>query len=617
VNAPLKPQMSGRSRETPQPELIPQRSSRRTPAQEQLKRRPSTRKDPITTTAKKRGRPSKKDVLEEGDMNVVPKSYPTQSDGEGTVTKKRKIGGDLIDEAQDLPKSREPSKGRPKATINPHDSLAQTDDSLITDAPAEIPQKKRKKRKSIGQNSTKKRPGLAPTRGRQDPIRPHVDVAASAVDLEPVMQEEMITSPGKQLVRELDSQTEVPDSTGTEVQQAPEAEEIGSPAEQAHSLEEPVDAGTGEEDPVSETEEQPIKSKKRKKRKSIGQVQKPRKKSTGSTPIQAKDSSRTRTSISKVKAATTPSQAKSKRKRPLPESETAEHDGIEDDQGTDLIDPTAVPVRKKGGPKQPLSALNDENQDSPQTHIKKSGRLRKSTIPTAPKTKTKTKTASKPSQSKKQKARRKQPPQNTIPITVHRLSRPLPPSSTITFPAPPLKTPNAIDILSQFCCELLSKPLRPTTASSSSPSSLERKRKQRTVEIYSEELEARLFDLTQTLDMNTSLTTRVRLARREEKGLMSELKALKDEIQGIQTRKKELREQREKSIRERELVALLAGIENAVKQGREKGWDESEEMGMGGFEVLARKVAGGLQGGGILEKVKGMRGVLESVVEAL
>ena len=547
-------------------------------------------------------------------MNVVPNSYPTQSDGEGTVTKKRKIGGDSTEEAQDPPKSRKPSNGRPQATINSHDTLAQTNNSLVTDAPTGVPPTKRKKRKSIGQNSIRKRPRLelAPTKGRQDLIRPHVDVAASAEELEPVMQEEMVTSPGKQLVRELDSQTEVPNSTGHGVQQPPEAEENGSPAEQAHSLEELVGAGTVEY-PFAVAGEQPTKYKKRKKRKSIGQVQKPRKKSTVSTPIQAKDSSRTRTSTSKVKAATTLSQAKAKRKRPLPEQETAEHDAIEEGQGTDLIDPTEVPIRKRGRPKQPLPAFNDENQDSPQVHTKKPGRLKKSTIPAAPKIKT----APKLSPSSKQKARPKKPPKNTIPITVHRLSRSLPLSSTITFSAPPLKTPNAIDILSQFCRELLSNPLPPTITSSSSPSSLERKRKQRTVEIYSEELEARLFDLTQTLDMNTSLTTRVRLARREDKGLKNKLKALKDEIQGIQIRKKELREQREKSLKEQKLAALLAGIENAVKKGREMGWDESQEMGMGGFEVLARNVAEGLEGGGMLRKVKGVRGVLEPVVESL
>jgi hypothetical protein len=47
------------------------------------------------------------------------------------------------------------------------------------------------------------------------------------------------------------------------------------------------------------------------------------------------------------------------------------------------------------------------------------------------------------------------------------------------------------------------------------------------------------------------------------------------------------------------------------------GWDESENVGMGGFEVLAWRVAGdvsGRGGGGWLERVRAFNGVLEGLV---
>ncbi len=621
VNPPLKPKRSGRSRKTPQPDLLPQRSSRRTPAPEQLKPRPSSRKTPITTTGKERGRPSKKDALEGGDVNVVPNSYPTQSDGEGTVTKKRKTGGDAIEKSQDPPKSTKPSRGRPKAIPNPTNALAQPEGSPLERAPTEAPQKRKKKRKSIGQNSTRKRIKLASAGRQQDPIQGHVEVTASAEDLQPLAQGEIVTSPGKQLVRELDSQTEVPESTGPDIQQPTEVAGLETGAQHAPSFEEPVGSVVEEENSIAAVEEQPTRPKKRKKRKSIGQVQKPRKKSTGASTIQVQDSFDTQMSISKAKAATMPAQAKGRRRKPLSEPKRVEQDNVEENRSTDPIESTDLPTRKKGrpgAPRKPLPTVDEEPRDEPQTQSQKPGRPRKPTMPTAPPPTTAPKPTqiSKPKHHPPSKTRTKPPPKNSIPITVYRLSHPLPPSSTsLNIPQPPpLKTPNAVDIISQFCRELLSKP---DSTTSSSPTSLERKRKQRTTDIYSEELGTRLFDLTQTLDTNTTLATRVRLATREEKILRAELAALQSERAAIALRKQELDEAREKARKEDALNALLANVEKAVKKGREMGWDESENVGMGGFEVLAWRVAGdvsGRGGGGWLERVRAFNGVLEGLV---
>lgn len=551
-------------------------------------------------------------------MNVVPNSYPAQSDGEGTVTKKRKLGGNAIEKSQDPPKSSKPSRGRPRATPQPTNASAQTEGNPLERAPTEAPQIRRKKRKSIGQNSTRKRIKLASAGRQQDPIQVHVEVTASAEDLQPRAPDEIVTSPGKQLVRELDSRTEVPESAGLDNQQPTVAEGIEIIDEQTNSLEEPVGSRAEEEEPIAAAEEQPTRLKKRKKRKSIGQVQKPRKKPTGASPVQVDNSISAQASIPKAKAAATSAQAKGTRKRLLPEPKRVEQDSIEDGS-TGAVESTGLPTRTKGLPKGPLPTVDEEPQDELQVQSKRLGRSKKPTNTQAPKPNTTPKPtqSSKPKTQNPPKPRTKPPPKTSIPITVYRLSRPLPPSSTsLNIPQPaPLKNPNAVDILSQFCRELLSKP-----PSTSSPSSLEQKRKQRTTDIYSEELEARLFDLAQTLDTNTTLSTRVRLATREEKKLRTELAALQSEREAIALRKQELDEAREKARKEDSLNALLANIEKAVKNGRQMGWDENEKIGMGGFEVLARRVAGdvsGREGGGLLERVRAFNGVLEGVVGEL
>ena len=531
-------------------------------------------------------------------MNVVPNLYPTHGDGEGTVTKKRKIDGDLIEKAQGPLRSKKPFSGRPRESTNSQDIVAQTEGGLFAKVPAEVPRKKRKKRKSIGQNSTRKRAKLVPTRPRQEPIPVHIGVEASVKELEPLAQHEIVESPGKQLGRELDSRTEVTDLTGLGIQRPTEVGLVEGIIEQTQSIEEPMDIGADEENLVAPTAELPTKPKKRKKRRSIGQVQKPRKKSTELTPVQAKGSSGTQTPTSKTKTTTTPSQAKTKRKKTLSEPKTAEQRTIDEVRDTEPIDSPNVLIRRKALLKRPLPTANERSPPSPRPKTKKPSRPRTSNLRT----------------SMKPKPTSKPPPKNSIPITVFRLSHPLP-SSTLTLPTSSPKNPNPVDVLSQFCRELLAKPLSFTTATSS-PSSQERKRKQRAVEMYAEELESRLFDLTQTLDMNTLLARRVRLATKEEKGLRKELASLTDDIESIHHRKQELKEQEENVRKEEELSSLLTGIGEAVRKGRERGWNEDEKMA-GGFELGLRKIAGsvsGWEGGGVLQRVKGVSEMLEGLL---
>lgn len=138
---PLQPIKSGRSRKTPQPELPPQRSSRRTPKPEITQLQRSSRKTLATGVTKKRGRPAKKaisDVVEDLSTSRV-----TQADEEGVSTKKRKTSK----------VQKEQGDAMVSAAPEVQDDGVRTAESAPSAAPS-TGVKKRKKRKSIGQQST-------------------------------------------------------------------------------------------------------------------------------------------------------------------------------------------------------------------------------------------------------------------------------------------------------------------------------------------------------------------------------------------------------------------------------------------------------------------------------
>ena len=140
-NEPLQPLKSGRSRKTPQPELLPQRSSRRTPKPEKTQAQRLSRKIPAKGVTKKRGRPVRKAISDQLDDTSM--SRVTHADEEGISTKKRK------------PDKFQKEKEGVLASVAPE---VQGDGTGTTDAaPSVGPStgiKKRKKRKSIGQQST-------------------------------------------------------------------------------------------------------------------------------------------------------------------------------------------------------------------------------------------------------------------------------------------------------------------------------------------------------------------------------------------------------------------------------------------------------------------------------
>ena len=145
---PLQAIKSGRSRKTPQPELPPQRSAR-TPKTGKSQLQRSSRKTPAARTSKKRGRPAELEGSDE--LGDISKTRVTETDEEGNTTKRRKVSRAQKERGD---------------TENSTASGAQGDgttERAVTPKPApSTGVKKRRKRKSIGQQSASRAKSAKP-----------------------------------------------------------------------------------------------------------------------------------------------------------------------------------------------------------------------------------------------------------------------------------------------------------------------------------------------------------------------------------------------------------------------------------------------------------------------
>ncbi len=599
---------------------MPQHSTRRTPAPEELRLQLSTTRTldpdallsqtPLQHTLAKGAAPKRGRIAVEEGIDL-PDAITTQDDGEGVFTKKRKLN-----------KGKEMRNDSTPPEVQVQDSQPVEPDLSIKPSSGV---KRRKKRVSIGQQSMKPKPKNRESLS-QGGRQPQKRVPKSKLRL----PAEPLDSLGTQLQQEVQETIETSDHTARPQQQGSKR---GPDAEGGRGIDAEEQGGTKvgkrkrksivsqpkkrlksvkangkdlqhaqEEDPYPEPEAPPIldrnadvvpdstgvvveepRSKpkpKRRKRRSIGQQsvgrQKGKKKSTSlDSPVrpaskkQSEPKPATQLEAKKVETAIASRATARPRRRP----QTVDDEPPLDDEGESIPDsePEALDFKKR--PAHP-------NKEAAPLHPK----------PTA---------ASKPSRLRPQKPRAQRqppsrtsrpPPKNTIPITIY---RPLSPGSITSTSTPtsdvfsdPLTnlpqlpptqpTLTAPSILSQMTRELLSKSITSlaslAAANPTQRSALQRRKK--TVEAYGAELEARLIQLTRAVGENEMLSRRVRECGKEER----ELRRTVGEVEGERER---IRVRREEALREREkgrLEWLLKGIEGVVLRGWEMQWREKEAV---------------------------------------
>ena len=606
---------------------MPQRSTRRTPAPEELRLQESTkrassskallpqrssRRTPTPGIDTKQGQVAKHPLTEVDEGTDLPDATTTQD----VATKKRKLS-----EAKGL-------------KSNPTIPEVQVQDSQpIEPDPSVQPnsgEKRRKKRKSIGQQSMRPKPKnrATPIKGGRQPQR-RVPRSELGLPAEP------LDSPTTQLQQEVRETIETPaqahhpqqreskkgnDTEGgrtidTEEQggtalgkrkrknavaqpkkrlksgkanandiQRSQAADHGPEPEAPTNLDrnaEAVPDSTGvaaEEQSTSLRDEEPrMKPKpKRRKRRSIGQqsiVRQKRKKELTSLDNSVQPVSKKQ---SEPKPATQP---KTKNVRTAAASRAT--------------------ARQRRSPQNDVSSIEEKGEKIPDVEPEASGprKRRAHAIKEVPPLHPKRTATSKPSKPRPQKTKPQHqplspppraPPKNTIPITIY---HPLSPVTTTSTSTPtsdvfsdPLSNPahfhptqptlTAPSILSQMTRELLSKTTTSLTSlASANPSQrsvLQRRKK--AVEAYGAELETRLIQLSRAVGENEVLRRRVRERGKEERELRRKVAEVEEERERVRVRREEVRREKENG----RLEGLLRGIKEVVKRGWEMEWTEKE-----------------------------------------
>lgn len=276
AHSPTKLQRSGRFRPTLNPNLIPRRSSRRTP-QPELLRHPSPSKTVISTASNKTGKHNTSGPATAVHQDGAPKSSVCENGVQGNVVRKRNVGAGVNDKKKNAVKSGG-TLDTFEQNIDQENEAQRIDfhsnsENLQTGV-AEPHGKKRKKRRSIGQIQRKK---------------PRTQNVEDQLDNEESEQTKALTLTRRSAENSVEHSTNTVEGF---LQPLGRSAVIGSLSEPQNS----VPGGRAEQDlkrVVPKVKAQP--KTRRKKRKSIGQIQAPRKRL--STEIKHERAVRTTESI--------------------------------------------------------------------------------------------------------------------------------------------------------------------------------------------------------------------------------------------------------------------------------------------------------------------------------
>ncbi len=620
-NAPLQPQKSGRSRKTPQPELVPQksgrsrktpkpelrpqRSTRRTPAPEDSTLQQSSQRIPDAKETKKRGRPKAIPEIDEGKA--------TENEADKGAPKRRRLNA--------VPKSKKAAKDA-KVLDDVTVPEVQVKDSQATqedrDTLPKKPVKKRKKRKAIGQQAIRKSrlsgtTPLRPTRQAQKraykpEINPPVEPTVPTTPEPPAYSR--ITTPALQ-DREQDQflDTMIPSDAVTQVHDAGLTQDteaagpkprkrkrkLAEAQENQHARPNVRNSALAESDDIEQSTTQQVKPKPKRGPKPKAEqkaLDEETKKGKPAERLPAELDQPVENSVEPMgeASAVAPDQAnvpgqevpKEQHKPRRKKRKSIGQQSLKSKRKSTSLGTPSKPPDNEATSSGPRAALkhqitqppiheqpDEETQEledslpNPIPPKKKRGRPRKadSVAPASAPPPTF------PPQPRTQKPKPRAPPKNTIPITYYAAPSPSTTPESLTTLSHP-KTINAPNVLSQITLELLSKTSAQLSQNALSDPALsaEYTSRQKTLDMYAEELEERLFHLSRVLNENVALEKRVRERVAEERGLKREIKEVKGKREEVGRRKEELL----KGKRGRELEVLLRGVmEDAGGEGTE------------------------------------------------
>ncbi|KPI45683.1 uncharacterized protein AB675_798 [Cyphellophora attinorum] len=176
--------------------------------------------------------------------------------------------------------------------------------------------------------------------------------------------------------------------------------------------------------------------------------------------------------------------------------------------------------------------------------------------------------------------------------------------------------PNAVDVLAQYCREMVETEVKRLEVGVSS-NRAERKRKQTAVERVGQELNDRLFEMSDAIEARIQLEVQARRAKKEKAELQAQWLQLRAQREDVALRCDHIRQQNWQRDREREAKWTIS---EAARQ-TEMELDRSEEQTEESLEYLLRTVAVDVSnsqgGGGLLDQIKSFNTRLERMAGVL
>jgi hypothetical protein len=169
--------------------------------------------------------------------------------------------------------------------------------------------------------------------------------------------------------------------------------------------------------------------------------------------------------------------------------------------------------------------------------------------------------------------------------------------------------PNAVDVLAQFCRETISNTLSKQSGTSSTTSARELKRKRTAIEAFGSEIDSRLFDMSVAIEHRLTLEARVKKAKKAKTDAQNEWMEIRRQREEIAIRCDDVRARNLRAEADGketyELSEQLHGLEMMV----EKPELDAVDFEGGGLEFMLRHVAmtvSSAAGGGVglLDRVK-------------
>ncbi len=193
-------------------------------------------------------------------------------------------------------------------------------------------------------------------------------------------------------------------------------------------------------------------------------------------------------------------------------------------------------------------------------------------------------------------------------------------SNSLKTKFPDRSDPNAIDVLAQICREAIKTTISKLSTTTTATSAKELRRKRTAIEAFGSELDSRLTDMSVAVEHRLTLETRVKKSRKEKADLQAqwiEVRRQREEIalncDNVRARHNESEEGGKESY---ELSEKLYELEMVVERG------EDDNDGVEALEFMLKSVAQRVSGagggsGGILDRVKEFNRQLETTAMVL